>query len=55
MLLNMCIFQVKRLKILKYLHRMKYYDDILAFRYNYHMQLMISINKTPYFAILHEV
>jgi len=42
-------------KILKYLHRIKYYGDILAFWYNYHMQLMISINETPNFAILHEV
>jgi len=33
----------------------KSYDDILAFWYNYHMQVMISINKTPNFAILHEV
>ena len=33
----------------------KSYDDILAFWYNYHMQLMIFINKTPNFAILQEV
>ena len=53
-----CIYKVMRHNLVHFsmiCDVIKNYDDILAFRYNYHMQLMISINKTPNFAILHEV